>query len=92
MSNHTYTKKIGGDSIALFSKSSGKPLWQFGDSTEDIESQTCQSSVIFENNGKMVLIDIYNICIYDFFSTLLNCGGIEFEIMKCFYFFSRIHL
>ena len=59
MANHTKIKKIGGNSFYfLSSKSSGKPLWQFGDSIGDFESQAFKLSGVFENNEKMVLIGI----------------------------------
>ena len=51
MTDHTRTEKIGGDSIFMFMVNpsrGGKPLWQIGDSTGDLESQAnIKSYVIF---------------------------------------------
>ena len=61
MTNHTYTKKIGGDSIALFlvfqvERETVMTAWRLHWGLR--ESGLLIECRVFENNGKMVLFGI----------------------------------
>ena len=64
MTDYTRIEKIGGDFIyfSWSSKSSGKPLWQLGDSIGDLESYTNILSYVVFIEFRMLNLYVFYFC------------------------------
>ena len=77
MTDHTRTEKIVGDSIFIFGSlpsCGGKPLWQLGDSTGDLESLPISSHMLSSMLFRMLDLFVFHfvICLWYFILSCLN--------------------